>query len=464
MNDLAPSPVTAEIPPVRKILDLDAKQKVGYCIPLWLRDEQIKQAVLRVKDRLQPVEEQRTDPIAIVGFGPSLQTTWEQLKAFKYIITCSGSHKFLLERGIVPTYHVEVDPREHKVTLLGPPHPDVEYLIASTCHPKYFDHLEGYKVKLWHIFDSTEEGLRMLPRSEWAVTGGCDAGLRAMTLAAFLGFRDLHIFGLDGSTPAPDGLRHAAEHPNGKQKYSVTKYKDQEFYTTPAMLEAAKQTFHELRQMPKVQATFYGEGLTQEMAKDYRPPKDESPKPLNSVIAFVKPDLISDAYRKLNADLHQQNLAYGVGGGKHADIVLKLVASLNTTSVLDYGCGKGYLAKALSFPIWEYDPAIPEKSLEPRPADIVVCTDVLEHIEPEKLQFVLRDLQRVTKKVLYAIIHTGPAGKTLSDGRNTHLIQRDRRWWDKKLSNYFKIGQTIEKLPELHYVLAPQLKLKKKKA
>jgi hypothetical protein len=103
-----------------KLLDVNEKQQVMYCIPLWLRDEQIKSAIAKIPGRIQPQPE-RTDSIAIVGYGPSLKTTWKKIKDFKYVITCSGSHKFLIEKGIIPTWHVEVDPRKHKIGLLGPP-------------------------------------------------------------------------------------------------------------------------------------------------------------------------------------------------------------------------------------------------------------------------------------------------------------------------------------------------------
>lgn len=445
-----------------KILDWREKQKVTYAVQLFIRDEQVKAAIARVKGRIQPASdelraERRDIPIAVVGFGPSLTDTWEQIRDFKYVITCSGSHKFLIERGIVPTWHVEVDPRPHKITLLGDPHPDVEYLVASTCCPQYFEHLEGFNVKLWHVFDATNDGLRLLPQGEWAVTGGCDVGLRAMSLSAFMGFRNLHVFGMDGSARGED--RHAGAHPNGKQKYSEVNYNGKKFYTTPAMLEASRQTIHELAQMPAVTATFYGEGLTQEMTRN-RDAEEESkiPRQLSNIVGISKPELISSEYRELNARLHHDNLAYGVGGGKHAPVVIELVEKAKCRSVLDYGCGKGYLAKAVPFPVWEYDPAIPGKEESPRPAELVVCTDVLEHIEPDKLLFVLDDLRRVVQKVGFFIIHTGPAGKTLSDGRNTHLIQKDKRWWEKQLGKFFQVARIWQVGPEVYVIVGPSSK------
>lgn len=431
------------------VLDLTVAQKTSYAVPLWLRDEQIKVNSQRVKGRIQPHYALRSERIAVACFGPSLNETWAQIKDFSYVISCSGSHRFLLERGIVPTWHLEVDPRKHKVTLMGAPHPEVEYLISSTCHPAVLDHLEGFTVKLWHVFDTAEEGRRILPPGEWALTGGCSVGLRALTMARFLGFTDLHVFGMDGCD-GPSG-KHAAAHPNQAKDRFETVYKGKTYYTTPGFLEAARTTFHELDQMSDVRATFYGEGLVQDMAKDYVP-KHQKGQP---EIAFVKPELISDDYRDLNARLHRDNLAYGVGGGKHAEVVGKLVESTKAKSVLDYGAGKGYLAKALDFPIWEYDPAIPEKSASPRAADLVVCTDVLEHIEPEKLGDVLRDLKRCVKQLGYFVIHTGPAHKTLPDGRNTHLIQQNQAWWTTALSNCFTVAKIWPVGKEICVLVAP---------
>lgn len=445
----------------KRILNVNDKHPCAYAIPLWLRDEQIKLAVANVKGRIQPHYEKRLEPIAVVGFGPSLLDTWEKIREFKFVMTCSGSHKFLIERQIIPTWHVEVDPRSHKIELLGSPHAEVEYLISSTCHPDYFKHLSGFNVKLWHVFDASEDGKRLLPPGEWAITGGCDVGLRALTISAFLGFRELHVFGLDGCARGED--RHAAAHPNGKQKYAETEYHGKTYFTTPAMLEAAKQTLHELKQLPAVKATFYGEGLTQAMIGDYVSERTEPVKPMANVVGFSKPELISAEYLELNTRLHRDNLAYGVGGGRHADTVIKLAKILKKdtdfVSVLDYGCGKSYLAKELPFPIAEYDPAILGKQESPRPADLVVCTDVLEHIEPERLLFVLDDLRRVVRKLGYFVIHTGPSSKHLADDRNSHLIQQGPDWWQNTLSAFFHITQKsmIWKPPLLYLVVVPKV-------
>lgn len=435
-------------------LTVGEKQNVKYAIPLWLRDEQIRYAIQKVKGRLQPnLQNKIEEPIAIVGFGPSLKKTWEQIKDFKIIMTCSGAHRYLIDRGIIPKYHVEVDPRDHKVELLGKPHNDVEYLIASTCAPQYFDNLDGYNVKLWHVFDSTDDGIRLLPQGEWAVTGGCDVGMRCLTLASAMGYRNFHIFGLDGCAENENGERHAAYHPNGKKKYYEVDYNGKKYYTTQAMLEATRQILHELDQLPVIKYKFYGEGLTQELVKNHVRPS-EGVK-FENIVGFGKPLLITDEYAALNKQLHKENVLYGVGGKKHVEMVMKLAEVLKTNKILDYGCGKGLLGRSLPYPIWEYDPAIEGKNESPRSADLVVCTDVLEHIEPELLSNVLYDLKRCVDRVGYFVIHTGPAKKTLPDGRNTHLIQKDKDWWVDTLGKFFKIGTVKENGPELQIVVGP---------
>lgn len=434
-----------------KSLDFNEKQTVSYCIPTELRDEQIKINLTKVSGRLEPNKTINESSIALVSFGPSLNDTWKELKNFKYIMTCSGAHKFLIEKGIVPTWHVDLEPREHKVKMLGSPHKDVEYLIASTVHPKYLDQLDGYIVKLWHIFANEGEEARVLPRGEWAVCGGSSVGLRCMTLARFLGFTNLHIFGMDGSVLPSQS--HTSDHPNSPKEFFETEYAGKKYLTTPSMLFCAKETFKELDQMPDVKATFYGDGIVQNMAKDYVP----SPK-LKSDIAFNPPTLISEEYRKLNWQLHRDNPKFGMGGAKHSNTIKELMKTLKTNSVLDYGCGKGMLAKSLDVPIWEYDPAIPEKSAYPKPADIVVCTDVLEHVELDKLPIVLSDLKRCVKKVGYLVISTRKAVKQYANGSNTHQIINGKDWWTKQLGKFFELGEVIEKEKEseLHIVVGPK--------
>jgi 2-polyprenyl-3-methyl-5-hydroxy-6-metoxy-1,4-benzoquinol methylase len=165
--------------------------------------------------------------------------------------------------------------------------------------------------------------------------------------------------------------------------------------------------------------------------------------------------LISPEYRELNAKLHSSNHSYGTGGRRHSPTVEKICAALKSRSVLDYGCGKGSLAKELEFQISEYDPAIIGKDSTPTPADIVVCADVLEHVEPVYLDAVLAELKRLAKCVAYLVIHTGPSTKNLPDGRNSHLTQEGQAWWSERIGKNMEVQKVWKVGVELHYIVGP---------
>ena len=152
--------------------------------------------------------------------------------------------------------------------------------------------------------------------------------------------------------------------------------------------------------------------------------------------------LISEEYRELNRELHAREPHFGTDHLGWSKFARTLVEGNGYATVLDYGCGKGKLKGALSdldIQIGEYDPAIEGKDAEPEPAELVICTDVLEHIEPVHLNAVLRDLRRVTQRRLFVAISTRVAGKTLADGRNAHLLVKPGAWWRRKLLEHFQI-------------------------
>lgn len=161
--------------------------------------------------------------------------------------------------------------------------------------------------------------------------------------------------------------------------------------------------------------------------------------------------IISPSYLELQKELHARPEGYGDKGDKWAPAVADLVTRFAAQSVLDFGCGRGTLAQALrplvadSVRISEYDPSIPGKDEWPGSADLVVATDVLEHIEPDWLLSTLRSLSYLARRATFAVVSTRPAQKILADGRNAHLIIESDEWWWMTLAS---VGWFVEPGPK----------------
>ena len=149
--------------------------------------------------------------------------------------------------------------------------------------------------------------------------------------------------------------------------------------------------------------------------------------------------LFSADYQKLNQQLHRDQPQWGTTGHKWVGVVQTLMKNYSSSEILDYGCGKQSLNAALGGGVRGYDPGIPELSSSPAPADIVVCTDVLEHIEPDYLEAVLDDIHRATRRAALLVIATRPAIHLLPDGRNAHLVQMPIGWWRKRVERRFQL-------------------------
>jgi methyltransferase family protein len=154
-------------------------------------------------------------------------------------------------------------------------------------------------------------------------------------------------------------------------------------------------------------------------------------------------ETISPGYKALNAALHAENPNYGAHGHKMGAHVLPLIRKFGIKTVVDYGCGKGglkeWLRRYSPAEVTNYDPCIQEFSARPAPADLVVCTDVMEHVEPTYTDCVLADIQKLAVKAVFFNISIREALKVLPDGRNAHINLKPAEGWFDAVRDYFDI-------------------------
>ncbi len=167
----------------------------------------------------------------------------------------------------------------------------------------------------------------------------------------------------------------------------------------------------------------------------------------------MAPDLISPEYVAINRRLHDERDDYGAKAFKDAPLVVSLARQNGLKVLLDYGCGKGTLKPAVlaanpELVVLEYDPAIPGKDTLPTtPVDAVVALDVMEHVEPERLDDVLQSMVALRPRCVFFLVATRPAMKSLPDGRNAHLIIQPTEWWQNRFAPYFRQAYLQERPP-----------------
>lgn len=146
-------------------------------------------------------------------------------------------------------------------------------------------------------------------------------------------------------------------------------------------------------------------------------------------------DYYIDQYKQLH-----KTQKYGTSSGRQLLApVQNLINKITPQSVLDYGCGQSDLYKLIrGVPhIVRYDPAIAGIDTLPEGEfDLVLSTDVMEHIPEDTVDEVLEDLHRLGKTV-YIVISCIEAYAKLPNGENAHTTIKPQEWWENKLKEHW---------------------------
>lgn len=159
----------------------------------------------------------------------------------------------------------------------------------------------------------------------------------------------------------------------------------------------------------------------------------------------------SDEYAAQLKTLHEKSDAFGIGSvtSKHYKTIQAIIQKRGFKSLLDYGCGKGHFLGFAKENIPEiaidgYDVASEEYSeLPSRQYDMVVCLDVMEHVEFGAMSNVLNEIRDRTEQIFLCSVANYPAAKKLSDGRNAHVTQMPFGYWFTLFSGFFRVDQFV---------------------
>jgi 2-polyprenyl-3-methyl-5-hydroxy-6-metoxy-1,4-benzoquinol methylase len=222
---------------------------------------------------LYELTQTRGGSIALINGGPSIEGQIEEIRKLKEqgaaVMAIARMYPWCVEHGITPDYVVSLDCMEEQEKGFEKMVPGVTYLLASVTRPSIVEMLKGEKT---YIFDSRNEPKIRKLRQEAGyevcsvVNGGGSVSICCLSLVFNIGFRDLHVFGLDLMMPSTDKT-----HAEGIAGKSVTVHplpvtiKGKEILTNGAWLEFARQALdlisvaHQEDMLDSVK--FYGESM-----------------------------------------------------------------------------------------------------------------------------------------------------------------------------------------------------------
>lgn len=267
----AVQPVIKQMLPDCLAMEREMPELHAFAVQKPMRIQNVQACFERNLPQMQQVPiHQRT--MALVCYGPTIKETWRLLpQSGEDVFTVSGAHDFLIERGIIPTGHIECDPRPHKAEFTRRPDPRVTYYLSSTCHPAVFDNVPAEQVRLWHAWDGDEVEaavLKLWPNA-FTLLGGSNVGLRAIAVGSALGYRKFSVYGMDCSLT--DSERHAGPH-GGKAQTAVKvrpMLSEREFQTTRQMISGAREMVSLVASLKAVgfEFTVHGDSLLMEMLR-----------------------------------------------------------------------------------------------------------------------------------------------------------------------------------------------------
>jgi hypothetical protein len=268
---------------IPEITFFDVSYPSKCCVDVSEQEKNMSICLENKIPRLLP-QPQNDWTLSIVCYGPSLLDTWQDIK--RPIMTVSGAHDFLIERGIVPDFHVDTDPRKHKSDMLTP-HKDVVYLIASACNPDIWGKIKSrgrpqddLKAYYWHAVNGQHTVDWILKHDDGSlmISGGSTAGLCAIHIGGVLGITNFNIYGMDCSYK--DGARHAGLHGGPTQKIIDQEAGGKVWQTSRQMLTSAEEFEYHSREYG-FEYCLHGEGYLQSKMNDLE--KNGQTKILNRV-------------------------------------------------------------------------------------------------------------------------------------------------------------------------------------
>jgi hypothetical protein len=390
-------------------------------------------------------------PLMIVAGGPSVHDNLEVIKALHsecHILAVNGAYKFLRSQGIECEHFVMIDSREGNVVHVDSPGEDTHHCLASQVHPRVFDALSDHRVSIFHLgTEATVEALGN-PDQDYLTAPIGMASVHAVYVGAGMGYRSLMLFGYDFSQRESQPYAYEQLMNLSDETIDIP-INGKVFRTTISLARTADQFTKAISPVIlgcDLKIQMFSEGLLPELL---RKAAAKEPHTVESERAKYEAMWKLESYRKVSPGFENlvealKTLAmpwsdsaapikvadFGCGTGRVVASLQDLGYDAVGVDIAD-NCGAGHYVPFIRAALWEAE-KLPK-------VDYGLCTDVLEHLPPEKVLDTLRAIHGAVAQSCYLNIDTIPDAFGINIGERLHLTVESAEWWERTLKTVWPV-------------------------
>lgn len=381
------------------------------------------------------------DRIAVmVGGGPSVAEYVEEIRSHRFdgaaVFAMNNASRWLFSHGILVDFQVICDAQPATAALVDPQASN--HLFASQCDPATVDaagvdpasgaailwHLETGEVeKSFHPERPRQKGGYVL------IGGGAAVGNSAMCVAYAMGYRRFEVYGYDSSHRGDQGHAYAQPMNDILQRFPV-EWGGKVYWSTITMRAQAEKFQLTGQALKQAGCTInvHGDGLLPAMWRT--PPahmtEREKYRRMWEFPAY-RTHAPGEEAAQTFVDLVNPTdtiIDFGAGTGRGALALHKLTGK--EVILVDFADNcRDHEATALPFLEWDLTHPCPAR------APYGYCTDVMEHIPPEDVDAVIRNIMESVETAFFQISTVDDRMGGLIQ-RALHLTVHPGTWWAVK--------------------------------
>lgn len=383
------------------------------------------------------IEEENDLTAILCASGPSIADNLDEIKKLQQsggvIFAMNGTSKFLNENGIIPFYQVIVDARPQTASLVDKG--AWKHLFASQVDPKCFELVPDAIVWQQEI-GNILENLPDYGKDYALIGGGTSVGISAMCLAYTMGFRKIKCFGYDSSHK--DNESHAfRQEMNDKEPLTTVRSNGNTYLCSFTM----KQQAHKFQETAKAlmdagcEIDVIGDGLLPSIWNGPKMSEQEKYEQMWDIEGYrqVSPgELVAQTFVDVvKPEPHSRIGDFGCGTGRGSLAISKLIDC--DLTLMDF-TENSRDEEARRFRFIKVDltnqiPAIVRHGY---------CCDVMEHIAPEDVDVVIKNILSACKDCFFQI-STIPDMMGAEIGQQLHLTVEPHSWWKEQLSKHGEV-------------------------